>query len=318
MIAALGVAVALGAVKGIAPEEGQMVLSNEQIRIIAERKEEGYGLFRFLVRIGKRWQHIAVWQPLVRIIYDGKQGDVDWQPSLRSVTKSQNGLRLSDTLQDPDGGEWQVKLTVSLVPNEPVAKVRCEWRCNSDRQLKALWGPNLLVGEGTEKLWGLLPGVEFLYDGEPSSNPRDFAPPLHDRRTPNPKKVTIPLMAITIGGENLVPPKDTDKSFCPDSLFDLPRLSRKPTQLPPITVALLWNPLQRWDGERILPSLRFESPSAEGKGNRLGLFIPSCPDFVPENSDRATKPYHLQAGQTLVLEFQIAVEFGDILTAVRR
>jgi hypothetical protein len=318
MIAALGVAVALGAVKGIAPEEGQMVLSNEQIRIIAERKEEGYGLFRFLVRIGKRWQHIAVWQPLVRIIYDGKQGDVDWQPSLRSVTKSQNGLRLSDTLQDPDGGEWQVKLTVSLVPNEPVAKVRCEWRCNSDRQLKALWGPNLLVGEGTEKLWGLLPGVEFLYDGEPSSNPRDFAPPLHDRRTPNPKKVTIPLMAITVGGENLVPPKYADKFFCPDSLFDLPRLSRKPTQLPPITVALLWNPLQRWDGERILPSLRFESPSAEGKGHRLGLFIPSCPDFVPENSDRATKPYHLQAGQTLALEFQIAVEFGDILTAVRR
>jgi hypothetical protein len=47
MIAALGVAVALGAVKGIAPEEGQMVLSNEQIRIIAERKEEGYGIVSF-------------------------------------------------------------------------------------------------------------------------------------------------------------------------------------------------------------------------------------------------------------------------------
>ncbi len=318
MIAAMSMVVALSSAGEAATAKKQMALDNGQIRIVAEQKDEGYGALRFLVRIGKRWQPIAVWQPLVRVIYEGKQGDVDWKPILRSITKSPDRLRLSDTLQDPDGSRWQMRLTISLAPNEPVAKVRCEWQCNRDRKLKALWGPNLIVGEGTEKLWGLLPGVEFLYDGEPSSNPRDFAPPLHDRRTPNPKKVTIPLMAITVGGESLIPPKDADKFFCPDSLFDLPKLSRKPTQLPPITVALSWNPLQRWDGERILLSLRFESPSAESKGHQFGLFIPSCPDFVPENSDRATKPYHLRARQVLTLEAKIAVEFGHVLIAVKR
>jgi hypothetical protein len=91
-----------------------------------------------------------------------------------------------------------------------------------------------------------------------------------------------------------------------------------PTNSQPITVALFWNPLQRWDGERTLPSLRFESPNAEGDGHRLALFLPSCPDFVPENADRATHPYPMRAGQTLRLQATVAIEFGHILTAVRR
>jgi hypothetical protein len=318
IVAAISMAAALSSAGEAAPAEDQVVVDNGQLRIIAERKDGGYGVLRFLVRVGQRWQPMAVWQPLMRIIYGGQHNDVDWQPPLRFAIAQKNGLQLYDSLQDPDGGEWQVRLTIALVPDEPLAKIRCEWRCNKDQQVRALWGPNLLVGENGAKLWGLLPGVEFLYDGEPSSNTRDFAPPLHDRRTPNPKKVTIPLMAITIGGETIAPPRDADKFFCPDSLSDLRKLSREPSQLPPVTVALLWNPSQRWDGERGLPSFRFESPSAEGKGHRLGLFIPSCPDFVPENSDRATKPYHLRAGQALTLEFQIAVEFGHILTAVKR
>jgi len=316
VLAICGVVIFVGVARG--QRTKQVAVSNEKIRLTVEWTGDGYGAANLFIRYRQRWVPIARWQPLTRIIYDGKDGEIDWMPSLRQATVQRNRLLVFDKLTAPDGSEWQVKLTVSLSPNEPVAKVQCEWQCNSDRQLKALWGPNLLVGEGTEKLWGLLPGVEFLYDGEPSSNPRDFAPPLHDRRTPNPKKVTIPLMAVTVGGESLIPPKDADKFFCPDSLFDLPKLSRKPAQLPPITVALSWNPLQRWDGERILPSLRFESPSAEGKGHRLGLFIPSCPDFVPENSDRATKPYRLRAGQVLTLEAKIAVEFGHVLTAVKR
>ena len=57
----------------------------------------------------------------------------------------------------------------------------------------------------------------------------------------------------------------------------LPRIAMNPTNSQPITVALFWSPLQRWDGERTLPSLRFESPNAEGDGHRLALFLPSCP-----------------------------------------
>ncbi|MCX7643614.1 MAG: hypothetical protein N2116_07405, partial [Armatimonadetes bacterium] len=52
--------------------------------------------------------------------------------------------------------------------------------------------------------------------------------------------------------------------------------------------------------------------------HRLALFLPSCPDFVPENAEEAAKPYPLRANQTLRLEATIAVERGHILTAVRR
>lgn len=296
----------------------QISVDNGQVKVTANRIGKGYGRLDFFARVRQKWYPLATWQPMVCIVYDGQQGEVDWRPPLRFATPQGNSLQLADQLADPDGGEWQVRLTITLDPNEPVARIRCEWRCDSDRRVKALWGTNLFVGESDAKLWGLLPGVEFLYDGEPSSNLRDFAPPLHDRRTPNPKKLTIPLMAVTVGGEIIGAPKETDKFFCPDSLFDLPKLSRKLSPMPPFTVALLWNPLQRWDGERVLPSLRFESPSADGKGHRLGLFLPSCPDFVPENAEKAIKPYPMRAGQTLRLEAQIVVEQGHILTAVFR
>ncbi len=301
-------------------QTSNQAVDNGQIRVVVESVKNGYERVRFFVRQQSRWIEVARWQPIIRIVYDGREGEVDWRPALRFVSVSKNSLRLSDNANDPDGSEWHLSVTVTLKPNEPVAQIRCEWRCEKERAIRALWGPNLLVGDSAAKLWGLLPGVEFLYDGESSSNPRDFAPPLHDRRTPNPKKLTIPLMAVTISEGGIAPPKDADKFFCPDSLFDMPKVDaeNKSSTQNAITVSLLWNPLQRWDGEHILPSLRFESPTDEGNGHRLALFLPSCPDFVPENADKAAKPYPLRAGQTLRLEATLAVENGHILTAVRR
>lgn len=295
-----------------------VAVNNGRLQVVAEAIDGNYARLLFSVRLKNRWQTVAVWQPITRIIYNGQQGEVDWRPPLRFATTQGNTLQISDRARDPDDGEWQFTLTISLQPDEPVAQIVGEWRCDRERQVRALWGPDLRVGDSAAKFWGLFPGVEFLYDGEPSSNPRDFAPPLHDRRTPNPKKLTVPLMAVTVGDDGFLPPKDADKFFCPDSLFDLPRIAMNPTNSQPITVALFWNPLQRWDGERTLPSLRFESPNAEGDGHRLALFLPSCPDFVPENADRATHPYPMRAGQTLRLQATVAIEFGHILTAVRR
>ncbi len=293
-------------------------VDNGHLQVRIEQIDSGYQRARWFVRFNRRWQQVAIWQPLVRIVYDGQKGEVDWQPALRRVTVKGLTLSLSDQLSDPDGGRWSLRVTITLKPNEPVAQVRCEWRCDANRSIRALWGPNLLVGNSAAKLWGLLPGVEFLYDGEPSSNPRDFASPLHDRRTPNPKKVTIPLMAVSIGDGSIATPTGVNQFFCPDSLFDLPKVAKQLARFRPITVTLMWDPLQRWDGEHPLPSVRFESPTGNGNGHRLALFLPSCPDFVPENADKAEKPYPLRSGQTLRLEATLAGEAGHILTSVRR
>ncbi|MFN3421678.1 MAG: hypothetical protein ACK40X_08145, partial [Armatimonadota bacterium] len=266
-------------------QPSNQAVDNSLIRVVVERVDGGYKLARFLVRQQRRWVEVARWSPIVHIVYDGKQNEVDWQPALKNVFVKGTTLQFSDRLLDPDGDEWKLGLTIHLKPKEPVAKVSWEWSCEREKAIRALWVLDLLVGDSPAKIWGLLPGIEFLYDGEPSSNPRDFAPPLHDRRTPNTKKLTIPLMAVTIGEGSITLPENADKFFCPDSLFDMPKVSSGITSPPtssrvklsPQTVVLFWNPLQRWDDERFLPSVRFESPRSNGKGHRLGLFLPSCP-----------------------------------------
>jgi hypothetical protein len=84
-------------------------------------------------------------------------------------------------------------------------------------------------------------------------------------------------------------------------------------------VALLWNHEQKWDGVRRYPSARFVSPNAdEGMRNhRMGLFLPSVPDFVPENADRAKTSYRIPAGKRLALEASVLVTPGHPLAAVR-
>lgn len=305
--------------RGVEAMQQQALLDNGRLRIIFERDSDGYASARVFVKRGRTWQPVALWRPLFRIVYEGQKGEVDWHPCPRRARqRSKNTLVLTDHLRDPDGGKWTLQLTVTLKSDEPVALLRYEWQCNASRQVKAVWGPNLFVGNSATKLWGLLPGVEFLYDGEPSSNPRDFAPPLHDRCTPNPKKLTAPLMAVTIGEGGVAPPKTDDKFFCPDSLFDLPRVKEALTGAQAITVALFWDPLQKWDGENPLPSVRFESPCTEANAHRLGLFLPSCPDFVFENADKAAKPYPLEAERKLQLNATLAVDIGPVLTAMQR
>ncbi|HLY11271.1 MAG TPA: hypothetical protein VKW04_18360, partial [Planctomycetota bacterium] len=46
----------------------------------------------------------------------------------------------------------------------------------------------------------LFPGLEFLEGKEFSSSDRDVRGPLADRRRPDPSQVTVPLMAVEVGG----------------------------------------------------------------------------------------------------------------------
>ena len=53
------------------------------------------------------------------------------------------------------------------------------------------------------------------------------------------------------------------------------------------------------------------------RNHRLGLFLPSVPDFIPENNDTAAKPYLLAAGKTLKLDAALVVAHGPVNVAVR-
>ncbi|MBU6400158.1 MAG: hypothetical protein KGS61_07550 [Verrucomicrobia bacterium] len=302
-------------------------LENGRIRIEFERSDSGYAYARIFGRQGDRWTPVGVWRPLFRIVEDGLRGEEDWEVRPRRFRRWQGdggsqGAEFVERLHDTDGVPWTLRLRIALAANEPVAQVHYEWQAAGARVLRALWGPNLYVGEGTTgeaKTWGLFPGLEYLYGAEPSSSPRDFSPSLADRRTPDSTKITVPLMAVTVGADSPMPPATVGRFFASDSLKDLG--ARQTVVVGPsadLTVALLWDPHQKWDGQHEFPATRFSSPNAdEGMRNhRLALFLPSVPDFVAENADRAQEPYRLEAGQRLTLDAELVVAPGPGLRAL--
>jgi len=317
------------------PRDARTV-QNERLKIEFARQPRGYAYATVYARQGPQWVPVAVWAPLVQVVSDTRTGPVTWEIYPRSAPavpergfSVKNSVQFTEKQLDADGVEWTVRLSVTLPPDAPLARVRYEWQPAQPRTVRALLGPQLYVGDGTAgeaKSWALFPGLEFLYGPEPSSNDRDFSPALADRRTPDPRKITVPVMAVTLGPDSVDPPAKPDRFFCPDALKDMPwrAQAKAPAAMAelrqPVTVALLWNPMQRWDGQQAWPSARFASPNFDqGMANhRLALFLPSVPEYVPENGAVAGKAYSVAAGQRLSLEATVFVGAGPVLTAVRQ
>lgn len=274
---------------------------------------------------------VGVWSPLMRVVVETPAGPVDWNVPLgepeRGVEAGTWNLR-SPGVKDPTGGMWDARLELRKEPNRPLMRIRCELTPRQDSRIRAFWGPDLRVGDGTTragKTGGLFPGLEYLWGPERSSNPRDFAPPLNDRRTPQPGKYTLPLLAVTTSADSQAPPGNPGRFYTPDSLKDnfaagitnrQSPAERRPTET---TLALWWDPLQKWDGRHSFPSPRFASPNFdEGMENhRIGLFVPSTPDLVPENGDKSKEPFRVSAGERLSLEGTLMMRPEPVLSAVR-
>jgi hypothetical protein len=309
------------------PGEG-LAISNDFIKITFPRDAAGVSTARIFARQSNDWVNVATWSPLFRIDLPNGNSTTNWtfgaaaEPSYSDA----RSIELAQSATDPNGTLWQVVLRVALEQTNRIARVEYSWMPHSAASINSLLGPNLYVGLGTfgdAKTWGLFPGIEYLYGAERSSNPRDFTEKLAHRRTPNPDKISIPLMAVTIGPDSQKPVTNASRFFTSDSLKDQPLLGRDswPTNglKTNISVGLLWDPQQKWDGEHEFPSPRFSSPNFdEGKLNhRMALFLPSTPDFVAENKDEAKAPFHIAEGKSIHLDATIIVDEGPVLTVLR-
>ena len=310
-------------------------IQNSAVKLEFVRQPDGFAYANIFARQSNNWTHVAVWRPLFQIVSEGQERGQTWQirpaEGRRSGGKgkrSGQSIEFAGKGRDSDNVEWRGKLHVALDADHPIARLHYEWTAANPRAMDRLLGPNIYVGDGTvgeAKNWGLFPGLEYLFGAERSSNPRDFALNLADRRTPHPHKVTVPLMAVSIGSDSPSAPEKPERFFTPDSLKDQPLLNagnilpQAANRCTEITVALAWNPLQQWDGEHFFPSARFASPNLdEGMRNhRLALFLPSTPEFVPENADTAPKPYRLAAGKILKLDAALVVASGPVNVALR-
>jgi hypothetical protein len=268
-----------------------VILENQGLRMVFERKQGGYASAIVSVHDGKQWRRMAVSRPIGHVAYrtaDGRTVETDIAPARCEILKSEGPVaevRFAAQRVDEDGAAWNFAYSFQIEAGKHAVKTRYEARADKDRQLLHFQGPNLLAGDGSfgaNKSLAIFPGLEYLEGRECSSSGRDNGPCFSNRYAPHPYNITIPLMAV-----------EADNCL----------------------VGLMWDVLQKWDGERVTLSARFASPNFHDRQNNhlMGLFLPSIPEFVPGNSDRAAKAYPLGANKKIAMESYIVAEAGGKL-----
>jgi len=173
-----------------------------------------------LEHYGKRWGNFSVKVDGVEMAtgYDSELigfvngNKVEWlnlkkaKVTVRQVR--QGGLPMvltRATSTDSRGGKWDIGRSISRSPNHQAGSaliVHTVIRSDMDTDIISLPYLTLFSGVGTfgeRKRQALFAGLEYLSD-EPSSSDADIAGPDRIRRTPDPVKITFPLMAIVHGG----------------------------------------------------------------------------------------------------------------------
>jgi hypothetical protein len=258
---------------------GTAVIENSRLRLVVGKSNQGYTIGSLYARDGAAWQLVATSCPLARVGYLRDNGDrtvMVLEPQSASVSKYEDEARLSFGINciDADGCSWQGNIVFSLKDRGDTICATYSVSCGSLRRITDLVGPSLCAGDrsfGSAKTQALFPGLEWLEGNESSSNTLECAPEVSNRAVPHPHKITVPFMAIS---------KEE------------------------IVVALLWDPLWKWDGTNACVSAKFSSPNwLEGQNNHLmELFVPSIPRWVQENQLFASEPYSLSPGTALSIK----------------
>ena len=274
--------------------DGNAVIENSKVRLAFFNNSFGYALAELYVRDGNTWELVAATAPLSRVAYrraDETESTVLLIPDLATPAATPTGARLELPFDCPDAnrGAWRGSLVYELDDASDLIRADYSVLCTAQRDLVAWFGPSLCAGNRTFrtlKSQALFPGLEWLIGDEESSNTLECAAGVNLRLVPHPYKVTIPLMAVS-GDYNLI--------------------------------ALLWDPMQQWDGQHAYPCAVFSSPNwFQSQDNHLmELFVPTIPDWVSETSTAASVPFSLAPGQQLTLTGRFLARVGaEVLDAI--
>ena len=300
------------------PDGKTVTLQNEVMKIDFIPGKNGYEYARIYGRENNDWFELGVWSPLANVT--GEHGPIPLAPE--TISFDENNKRQIATYQK-ETERWSASVEIDLPKNGQPMRIHHQFNANKTGTLLRATGPNIHLGDGTfgsAKSWGLFPGLEFLSGPEPSSNPRDLAPPKNDRNSPHPYKVTAPFMAITVGPDSKTPPKQPNFYFTPDSLNGRGQSrSVTPEKLPrkPLSLSLSWDPHQTWDGTNALPTAHFSSPNRRQLANshHLALSTPSVPTYAPEYRGNGFDPYPVEAGQAFSLRSELSITQGNAMKA---
>ena len=250
-----------------------------------EKFLEGFEYYAIFVSKGSTYQQVATSKMIAEVTYRSNDTvhNLKFVPNdvqLAGNSLGESIVRLTGEHKDSDGVTWTIQLQLILTEDAKRVKAIYRLAVDGERQLLAFRGAEIYAGHKSsreKKTAALFPGLEFLEDDEPSSNVRDAAPPLNNRLVPHPYKITVPVMAV-----------EMQKSV----------------------VGITWNPLQSWDGEAQSVSAVFASPNwhHQERNHLMGLFVPTVPEWVKENTLVAETAYQLTPKQPITIDCQIIAD----------
>jgi len=188
------------------------------------------------------------------------------------------------------GKPLSVRLTYALDKTDAVVTVIGELIAPQGAPLRRFCPISLRVADGLptkDRGQALLPGLEYLDKGEPSSSTRDAAPPINNRLMVDPLKITVPMMMTS-------------------------------TQVG--MVSLIWDANQKWNGKDYGPSAAFGSPNLVHKqeNHLMEVFAPSFPQYVNENERIAAESYDIPPGSMVTVRAKVILRpSGDAVAAMK-
>ncbi|NOY83133.1 MAG: hypothetical protein GXP31_19225 [Kiritimatiellaeota bacterium] len=260
---------------------GWLLLEDRRVRWLINPTVPGMGAL-FWAWTPRGWELCGSASPLVELVL---AGNVPVVLRFQTAALSRVGLAgaaVRAAARGPDGALIDVRAEFSLVEAAPALAIALSATSDRPVRIAAFRGPAVHAGDrntGENKGVAVFPGLEYLDGPERSSSTRDLAPPLNVRVAPHKFKICVPIMFVETRPEG------------------------------PVT-AVIWDARQRWNGRDIAPAAAFASPNfVQHQANHLmQVFLPSIPDFVPENRFLAADaPYALVPGGTVALRMFVAV-----------
>lgn len=320
------------------PASGQsddVIIGNASRRLVFPAPQHtglsGYGFGWLEAQRGGYWSRIAVLPSLGSVQQIAANGQVVAEELYADAPTSASSSDFSIAFTDPLGAEWTGGLSIAMDANGQFA-LEHSLQADASRHIAAIVGPTLLLGEvgipsldeqhkvimtadaapGDYIREALFPGLEWL-DAIVLNNRSSDTDAVIDsvdayRYVPNPRKITVPLMAVR---------KDQ------------------------LLFGLMWDASQTWDGVHDQPSTFFGVPNRLERGEdtvstKLSLFVPSIVNGVNENATFATgipdfynrmtanannenpvrQAYVLAAEQEITLRSRIFVKEGTDISSV--
>ncbi len=280
-----------GVTKSRVTDAGMAFAGNEKIAVYFPRSEYGYAPGFLMARKGEEWKLVGAWKGLGELVIQNDKGEAEthrFLTDLDGVDAYSEGyysdLEVSSSWEDSDGKKWTVRHTFSVEGEERLVRLSTRLACSAAAKVLA-YRPLVLLALGEERKLGFFPGLEYLLEGERSSGMEFVRYPFNNRLVPDPYKVTIPLMAVIREG---------------------------------IAVGMIWDPLQKWDGEHYLPNAMFASPNFvdDESDHLMTVFVPTQPEWADENSAVARVPYELSPDKVISLGLTLFAREGEDFDAV--